>query len=403
MSIDTENICFDNIKPTIYYFIGKYYGKQQMKSFESGRLTDSHDYCGQILTGAYSKKLKQRIADTTTIFRHFDLMGTPAIPYIAAWREYQKTIWYEFISRHFLRMMACEPAQGARVFRNSLLEQRIYEHQPASQRVIENIVNPEDLAGSRTNYRREVKRKGITEAVYKCKISNGDVIWLKDQAVIEAYSEDQVYLSFGCLTIVSKEMEADEARKQMEKVLRKSEERFRYQAIHDDLTGLYNTRFLYRDLDRLIKSSRPKKQTFSLIFLDIDDFKNVVDTYGHLYASHAIRELGATILASIKKPAYGVAYGGDEFIVVLPDFNKEQAIDKAEHIRSLMRQTVYLTSRGLEVKLHASFGVATFPDDADNQTELIGLADRAMFGVKASGKNAVKDIRSTAPVENETD
>ncbi len=374
-----------------------------MKSFNSGYLTDNHDYYGQILTGTYSKALKQRIADSTRAFRHFDLMGTPAIPYIAAWREHQKTIWYEFISRQFLRMMACEPDQGAYVFRNSVLEQRIYEHQPASQRVIENIVNPEDLAGSRSNFRREVKRKGITEAVYKCKINNGDIIWLKDQAIIETHREDQVYLSFGCLTIVSKEMEADEARKKMETVLRKSEERFRYQAIHDDLTGLYNTRFLYRDLERLIKSSRSRKETFSLIFLDIDDFKKVVDTYGHLNASQAIREIGASILASIKKPAYGVAYGGDEFIVVLPDFNKDQAFDKAERIRSLMRQTVYLTSRGLEVKLHASFGVATFPDDADNQTELIGLADRAMFGVKASGKDAVKDIRPTAPVKNVTD
>ncbi len=81
---------------------------------------------------------------------------------------------------------------------------------------------------------------------------------------------------------------------------------------------------------------------------------------------------------------------------------KNQAIDKTERMRSLMRKTVYLTSRGLEVKLQASFGVATFPDDADNQTALIGLADRAMFGVKASGKNAVRDIKSIVPDRNKT-
>ena len=69
-------------------------------------------------------------------------------------------------------------------------------------------------------------------------------------------------------------------------------------------------------------------------------------------------------------------------------------MDMAENIRSLMRQTVYLTSRGLSVKLQASFGVATYPDDADDQVALIGLADRAMFGVKAEGKNAVCDINT---------
>jgi len=365
-----------------------------MKSSEIRHLSHHADYCGQILSGSYSTMLKKLIAERIMAFRRFDEIGTPVIPYIAAWREHQKTIWYEFIGGHFLRMMGCEPTQVALAFRESVIEQRIYKNQPTNQRIIENIIGPEDLAGSRTDYRREVKRKGITEAVYKCMIKNGDAIWLKDQAIIESYGEDQIYLSLGSLTVVTKEMEADEARKQMETALRKSEEQFRYQAIHDDLTSLYNTRYLYKELDRLIESSHSRKRQFSLIFMDIDDFKAVVDAHGHLNASQAIREIGASIQAVIKKPAYGVAYGGDEFIVVLPDFDKNLALDMAERIRSLMRRTVYLTSRGLQVKLKASFGVATFPDDADDQTALIGLADRAMFGVKTSGKNAVKDIKT---------
>ena len=367
---------------------------RHMKSSEIRHLSHHTDYCGQILSGSYSTILKQLIAERIMAFMRFDEIGTPVIPYIAAWREHQKTIWYEFIGSHFLRMMGCEPTQAALAFRESVMEQRIYKNQPTNQRIIENIIGPEDLAGSRNDYRREVKRKGITEAVYKCMIKNGDAIWLKDQAIIESYAEDQIYLSLGSLTVVTKEMEADEARKQMETALRKSEEQFRYQAIHDDLTSLYNTRYLYKELDRLIESSHSRKRQFSLIFLDIDDFKAVVDAHGHLNASQAIREIGASIQAVIKKPAYGVAYGGDEFIVVLPDFDKNLALDMAERIRSLMRRTVYLTSRGLQVKLKASFGVATFPDDADDQTALIGLADRAMFGVKTSGKNAVKDIKT---------
>lgn len=329
-------------------------------------------------------------------FLAFDEIGTSLIPYIAAWRQRQKAMWYEYVGKNLLQMLACQAEEAADHFKESILEQRKYKHQPTKQRVVENIASPDVLAGSRSDYRREARKKGVMEAVYKCKTAKGKVIWLKDHALIEAYVKDRVYLSLGYLTNVTKEMEADEARKRMESALRKSEERFRHQAIHDNLTGLYNTRYLYNELDRLIDHCRSHRGCFSLIFLDIDNFKAVVDAHGHLNASQAIREIGASIRASLKKPAFGVAYGGDEFIVVLPDFNKEQAMEMAEHIRSLMRQTVYLTNRGLSVKLQASFGVASFPDDADDQIALIGLADRAMFGVKAEGKNAVRDINTLA-------
>ncbi|MGB6012664.1 MAG: GGDEF domain-containing protein, partial [Desulfobacterales bacterium] len=131
---------------------------------------------------------------------------------------------------------------------------------------------------------------------------------------------------------------------------------------------------------------------FSLIFMDIDDFKNVVDTYGHLSASQALQELAATIRSTLHDPAYGVAYGGDEFVVVLPGFSKLQAFDMAERIRSRMKETVYLSKIGAHVKLQASFGVSSFPDDATGLSELLSLADEAMFSVKESGKDSVSTI-----------
>jgi diguanylate cyclase (GGDEF)-like protein len=181
-------------------------------------------------------------------------------------------------------------------------------------------------------------------------------------------------------------MEADDARKRVEDALRKSEEKFRNLSIHDDLTGLYNTRYLYKALTELIEFSAANTQKFSLIFMDLDDFKHVVDTYGHLNASQAIQEVGATIKSVLPEPAFGVAYAGDEFIAVLPGFNKTEAVQMAETIGSRMRQTSYLSSQGHQVSLRASFGVASFPEDASDQTELIALADRAMFNMKE--KNA---------------
>jgi diguanylate cyclase (GGDEF)-like protein len=161
-------------------------------------------------------------------------------------------------------------------------------------------------------------------------------------------------------------------------------------ANHDDLTGLYNTRHLYRVLGSLVTSSEETRDPFSLIFMDIDHFKRVVDTHGHLKGSQAIQEVAGTLRECLMEPAFGVAYGGDEFVAVLQGFGKVEALKKAEEIRSRMKQTVYLASHGLRVSLSASFGIATFPDDAGDVRGLLAIADRAMFDVKEKGKDAVK-------------
>jgi diguanylate cyclase (GGDEF)-like protein len=161
-------------------------------------------------------------------------------------------------------------------------------------------------------------------------------------------------------------------------------------AIHDDLTGLYNTRHLYRVLGNLVRISQGTRDTFSVIFMDIDHFKQVVDLYGHLRGSQAIQEVAGTIRECIDEPAFAVAYGGDEFVCVLQGFDKAMALKKAEEIRTRIKQTVYLNNHGHQVHLSASFGIATFPDDAGDVTGLLALADRAMFDVKEKGKDAVK-------------
>jgi len=162
--------------------------------------------------------------------------------------------------------------------------------------------------------------------------------------------------------------------------------RIRNMAIRDDLTGLYNTRHLYASLSDLVAR---KDHPFSLIFMDMDNFKRIVDTYGHLRGSQALQEVAGTIRACLEEPAFGVAYGGDEFVAVLQGYNKERALGKAEEIRQLMRGTLYLADYGHEVRLKASFGIATCPDDADSVGGLMALADRAMFRVKEMGKDAV--------------
>jgi diguanylate cyclase (GGDEF)-like protein len=161
-------------------------------------------------------------------------------------------------------------------------------------------------------------------------------------------------------------------------------------AIHDSVTGLYNTRYLYATLETLVHTSAATAVPFSLLFLDVDDFKRVVDTHGHLNGTQVLQEVAETIRQCITAPAFGVSYGGDEFVVVLPGLDKPQALHKAEEIRRTLSQTVFLANRGLHVHIQASFGVATCPEDATDRTGLLALADHAMFDVKRQGKNAVR-------------
>lgn len=161
-------------------------------------------------------------------------------------------------------------------------------------------------------------------------------------------------------------------------------------SVHDNLTGLYNTRYLYKRLrEQLEDRTDSGREPFSLIFIDMDDFKRVVDTYGHLNGSRALQEVAGTIREILTEPAYGVSYGGDEFVIVLPGFPKEAAIRKAEELRDRFGSTVYLTRWGHQVSLRASFGIATCPDDACDLDGLLSLADRAMFRVKRHGKDGV--------------
>jgi len=184
-------------------------------------------------------------------------------------------------------------------------------------------------------------------------------------------------------------------RKQAEEALRASEQRFREQAMRDNLTGLYNRRYLYQSLSDLIDRAKTNRSVVSLIFMDLDHFKAVVDNYGHLNGSRAIKELATTIRDTLEKPAYAVAYAGDEFVVVLPGFDQTQAFEQAKKIQAQISNQIFLREQGLEVSIRSSFGIATFPDHADDMTNLLAAADHALFGAKGSGKDTIRSAEDT--------
>ncbi len=234
---------------------------------------------------------------------------------------------------------------------------------------------------------RAVKKKGaVVNHELRLKRKDGKPVWILANIRLVKDDRDDDILE-GILVDNTK-------RKVLEKELRHDRQKFRNLANHDNLTGLFNTRYLYKALDELIAEGQHNDRIFSLIFMDMDNFKRVVDTYGHLNGSQALKEVAMTIKKCLKKPCFGVAYGGDEFVVVLPGFSKLQATAKAEEIRSRMKRKIYLTKDGLNVRLAASFGIATYPDDTETRVGLLALADRAMFHIKLTGKDSIGITRS---------
>ena len=160
-------------------------------------------------------------------------------------------------------------------------------------------------------------------------------------------------------------------------------------AITDDLTKLFNLRYLYRALDIEIKRCRRYNSTFSIVFLDLDSFKLVNDRHGHLCGSKTLVEIASILVSALRDVDIIARYGGDEFVIVLPHTPVEMALKIAERIKSDISAYPFLKEDGLSLRVTASFGVAGYPDHAKDEIELLRLSDQAMYAAKSLGKNRV--------------
>src|ERR1051325_3235943 len=169
----------------------------------------------------------------------------------------------------------------------------------------------------------------------------------------------------------------------------------------DDLTKLHNARYLRQFLLNEIRRARRYGSSVGALFLDLDDFKRVNDAHGHLAGSHVLMEMAAVILSSIRDTDAVARYGGDEFVIVLPDAATELAGNAAGRIRQKILRHHFTGGRRLQLLLTASFGVAAFSQDASSPQKLISCADTAMYEAKAANKNCVRfaaDLASKDPL-----
>ena len=166
-------------------------------------------------------------------------------------------------------------------------------------------------------------------------------------------------------------------------------ERIQELTITDETTGLFNVRHLYRQLESEIERARRFKSQFSLIFIDLDYFKQINDEFGHLVGSRVLAEVGQSLKSIVREVDSVYRYGGDEFIVLLPETGKVGARKAAEHLLASLRTMRFAKTDGLKLEVRASFGVATYPEDGHSVHEVIRAADTMMYLVKGSTRNNV--------------
>jgi len=153
--------------------------------------------------------------------------------------------------------------------------------------------------------------------------------------------------------------------------------------ITDDATGLFNARHLYTMLDEEVAKGRE----FGLLFIDLDRFKSVNDTHGHLIGTRLLAEVGNLMRRSLGPANASFRYGGDEFVALLPGMNKAAAMGATVALCENLRQTRFLEGAGLSLSLSGSFGLATFPEDGNTVPMILRAADTMMYEAKVTRDN----------------
>ena len=172
---------------------------------------------------------------------------------------------------------------------------------------------------------------------------------------------------------------------------------------HDDLTGLLSSRSFFSELRRESARAKSESRPFCVLVMDVDHFKKVNDTYGHLTGSKTLEEIGQCIISIMRSGDAASRFGGEEFSAFLLDADLAQGLVAAERVRAEIEKTEFSVIRqGKPSEKHRvtiSIGVATFPRDSSDPIELVEMADSALYRAKREGRNRVRAYRQITEEE----
>jgi len=165
----------------------------------------------------------------------------------------------------------------------------------------------------------------------------------------------------------------------------KMEEKLKHLATHDSLTGVLNRKAFMDIADRILRLSKRYNKNFAVLYIDLDNFKMVNDTYGHDIGDKVLIEFCEKIQKVIRESDLFAKFGGDEFVILLPETDKIGAMNFAERLRAAFRKPIVVANK--EIKIGFSIGISVYPEDGENLEKLVNIADERMYIDKRNRKS----------------
>ncbi len=234
--------------------------------------------------------------------------------------------------------------------------------------------------------------KPIIGRIERWEKDDGSVIWFSASKYPLFDERGAIIGTWGTTRDITALKQAEIQLERVNEQLAEANARLRELSIIDELSGLYNRRYFYDVLQKTVRTydrrqALGSQSSFCLVLLDIDNFKRVNDTYGHLIGDAVIRHIGKTLTGNIRTSDYTFRYGGDEYAVLLPDSTYAGGLELSERLRKIIQNTPY-SGENIEIPLTASFGITAYTKDRDVK-DLVRDADKRLYESKRDGKNRV--------------
>jgi diguanylate cyclase (GGDEF)-like protein len=232
-------------------------------------------------------------------------------------------------------------------------------------------------AHARINVQYEMQKKNTTYSIFDLESTNH--VYVNGEQIQSHVLSNDDKIQLGD-TIIKFEIQ--------DKIDSKFHEDIQRKLKYDDLTALLTYDSFKDAMSWEIENAQAKNKPFVLLMMDLDNFKKVNDTYGHLTGSFILQEIGKIINDNLRFFDVSARYGGEEFISCLPDTNKQEAFHAAERLRNTIAESVFVHNNK-KINITISIGVSQFPDNGVTLEELIRIADEMLYKAKREGKNRV--------------